>query len=174
MSRVLLLASLTVGCAANPSASVLPGREDVAVQGPGSGTAVGAPVGRSRGRGELDVNFSEMNALDPATHPATGAMAFVHDNTADPRTVEVHFGSFLDGKPGSRPLNAHYRYAEHADRSGNFAFTARADFDHDPDGILEDVALTSRWSSSGAGRADLVATGGSLPVGFVVHATECW
>ena len=25
-----------------------------------------------------------------------------------------------------------------------------------------------------AGRADLVATGGSLPVGFVVHATECW
>jgi hypothetical protein len=32
----------------------------------------------------------------------------------------------------------------------------------------------SRWLASGAGRADLVASGGSLPTGFVVHATECW
>ena len=28
--------------------------------------------------------------------------------------------------------------------------------------------------ASGAGRSDLVASGGSLPSGFVVHASECW
>jgi hypothetical protein len=28
--------------------------------------------------------------------------------------------------------------------------------------------------ASGAGRADMVVSGGSLPAGFVVHATECW
>ena len=40
--------------------------------------------------------------------------------------------------------------------------------------MLEDVALVSRWTASGAGRADLVAANGSLPAGFMVHATECW
>jgi hypothetical protein len=28
--------------------------------------------------------------------------------------------------------------------------------------------------ASGAGRADLVVSGGSLPAGFIVHASECW
>ena len=131
-------------------------------------------VDATHGSGELDVNFTELNALDPTVHPATGGIAFKYDNTADPRTVEVHFGNFLDGTPGSTPLNATYQYAEHADQSGNFAFGLRTNFDNDPAGALEDVALTSRWLASGAGRSDLVATGGSLPAGFVVHATECW
>jgi hypothetical protein len=131
-------------------------------------------VDPTHGSGELEVNFTTMNSLDPTTNPSTGAIAFVHDNTADPRTVDVHFGNFLDGTPGATPLNATYQYAEHPDTSGTFQFGLRANFDNDPNGILEDVALQSRWLASGAGRADLVASGGSLPAGFVVHATECW
>lgn len=131
-------------------------------------------VDATHGSGQLEVNFSAMNTLDATTHPETGAVAFVHDNTADPRSVDVHFGHFLDGKPGSTPVDATYRYTEHADTSGTFQFGLRANFDNDPNDILEDVALVSRWLASGAGHADLVASGGSLPAGFVVHATECW
>jgi hypothetical protein len=126
------------------------------------------------GSGQMEVNFSEMNALDPTTNPSTGAIAFVHDNTADPRTVDVHFGNFVDGMQGSMPFNATYHYAEHPDTSGSFQFGLRTNFDSDVNGVLEDVALISRWLPTGAGRADLVASGGSLPQGFVVHATECW
>jgi hypothetical protein len=132
-------------------------------------------VDATHASGQMEVNFSTMNMLDPTTHPATGAIAFVHDNTADPRTVDVHFGDFLDGTTaGATPLEATYHYAEHPDTSGSFQFGLRTNFDQDPNGVLEDAALTSRWLASGAGRADLVASGGSLPAGFVVHATECW
>jgi hypothetical protein len=115
-----------------------------------------------------------MNALDATTNPSTGAIAFVHDNTADPRTVDVHFSDFLGGTPGATPLNATYQYAEHPDTSGSFGFALQTNFDNDPQNILEDATIVSRWLASGAGRADLVASGGSLPTGFVVHATECW
>ncbi len=131
-------------------------------------------VDATHGSGQLEVNFSTLNTLDPTTHSATGAIAFVHDNTADPRTVDVHFGNFLDGTPGATPLNATYHYAEHADTSGSFQFATRTNFDNDANGVLEDVTLLSRWLASGAGRADLIASGGDLPAGFVVHATECW
>jgi hypothetical protein len=131
-------------------------------------------VDLTHGSGQLEVNFTTLNSLDPTTNPSTGAIAFQHDNISDPRTVDVHFGNFLDGKPGSMPLNATYHYVEHPDSSGSFQFSLRTDFDHDPTGDLEDVALISRWLASGAGRSDLIASGGSLPAGFVVHATECW
>jgi hypothetical protein len=131
-------------------------------------------VDAAHSSGQMEVNFTVMNALDPTTQPATGAIAFVHDDTADPRTVAVHFGNFLDGTPGATPLNATYQYAEHPDTSGSFQFALRTNFDSDPNNILEDALLDSRWLASGAGRADLVASGGSLPSGFVVHATECW
>jgi len=131
-------------------------------------------VDATHGSGELEMNFSAMNALDPAKNPATGAIAFVHDNTGDPRTVAVHFADFLDGTPGATPANATYQYAEYADASGSLQFGQRTNFDNDPRGILEDVMLLSRWSSTGAGRADVIAQNGSLPAGFVVHATECW
>jgi hypothetical protein len=131
-------------------------------------------VDATHGSGQLEVNFSTLSSLDPTTSSATGAIAFVHSNIADPRTVEVHFGNFLDGTAGATPLNATYQYAEHADTSGSFQFALLTNFDNDPNGDLEDVTLQSRWLASGAGRADLVATGGDLPAGFVVHATECW
>jgi hypothetical protein len=132
-----------------------------------------AKADATHGSGNMEVNFSNMNALDPTTNPATGAIAFVYDDTADPRTVKVHFGNFV-GMSGSMPTNADYQYEEHPDTSGNFQFNLLTNFDNDPKGILENAALVSRWLASGAGRSDLLASGGSLPTNFVVHATECW
>jgi hypothetical protein len=131
-------------------------------------------VDAAHGSGQIDVNFTGMNALDPTVNRATGILSIVHDNTADPRTVEAHFGNFLDGKPGSTPLNAHYQYTERADRSGTFKFLLLTNFDTDPQNVLEVAEVSSRWLGSGAGRADLVAMGGSLPAGVVVRAAECW
>src|SRR5262249_38966346 len=39
----------------------------------------------AHGSGQMEVNFTQMNALDPTINKATGAIAFVHDNSADPR-----------------------------------------------------------------------------------------
>jgi hypothetical protein len=124
------------------------------------------------GSGQLEVNFTTLHSLDPTAHPETGAIGFVHDNTADPRTVGVHFENFTDNTPGATPFTATYQYAEHADGAGNFQFMMRSNFDNDPNGILEDVAFVSRWVASGAGRADVIAQHGDL--GFEVHAIECW
>jgi hypothetical protein len=124
-------------------------------------------------KGQMEVNFTAMNTLDPTVNTATGAIAFVHDNTADPRTVAVHFGDFV-GTPGQTPFTATYQYAEHPDTSGNFQYNLQVNFDNDANGVLEDAMVVSRWTASGAGRADVVVQGGSLPNGFVVHATECW
>jgi hypothetical protein len=131
-------------------------------------------VDATHGTGQLEVNFNTMHALDPTTNPATGAIGFVHSNVADARTVEVHFADFVDGKAGTMPQNATYHYTENPDTSGSFEFVLKTNFDMDPNGILEDAALLSRWVPSGAGRADMIVQGGSLPAGFVVHAIECW
>jgi hypothetical protein len=129
----------------------------------------------NRVSGMMQVNFTEMNALDPTVNRSTGIIAFVHDNTADPRTVDVHFADFLDGSTaGATPLNADYQYTEHPDTSGTFAFALMTNFDNDPKGVLEQAVLFSRWVATGAGRSDMVVQGGSLPAGFMVHAIECW
>jgi hypothetical protein len=131
-------------------------------------------VDAQHGTGQLEVNFSTMHALDPTTNPATGVIGFVHSNIAAARTVDVHFADFDDGQAGTMPQNATYHYSEQADASGSFEFALKTNFDRDPNGILEDAALISRWLPTGAGRADMVVQGGSLPAGFVVHAIECW
>ena len=88
----------------------------------------------------------------------------------------MHFSDFFDGTAGATPMNATYQYAEHADSSGSFQFGLRTNFDSDPNGILEDVTLVSRWIASGRRpRGSASARERQLAVaGFVVHATECW
>jgi hypothetical protein len=124
------------------------------------------------GSGQLAVNFSALAALDDGVH-ASGGMAVTHDNTGEPRKVEVAFHDFLDGNPGAAPLTAGYRYTEKADHSGTFEFGVLTDFDKDGTQV-EAVAIVSRWLGTGAGRSDILAQGGSLPSGFQVHAAECW
>jgi hypothetical protein len=149
------------------------GAADSAYMGLLGGSSHQAAAGRVSGM--MQVNFTEMNALDPTVNRSTGIIAFVHDNTADPRTVDVHFADFLDGSTaGATPLNADYQYTEHPDTSGTFAFALMTNFDNDKNNALEQAVLFSRWVASGAGRSDMVVQGGSLPAGFMVHAIECW
>jgi hypothetical protein len=121
------------------------------------------------GSGDFTLDFDIAHALDP-TSLARGQITVHYDNTGDPRVVDVSFKAFDDGKGGTPPDGAMYHYAEHADTSGNLAFAAYDDFDHD--GTKEMVTLTSRWLASGQGRSDGTATGGSLLV--TANVEECW
>lgn len=60
------------------------------------------------------------------------------------------------------------------DGSGEVDITALGDVDNPKDGNDENVTLHSRWTNSGAGRADVKVTGGSVPAGTTVIGSECW
>ena len=96
-----------------------------------------------------------------------------YDNSASPRVVEVAFKNFDDGNGSYTPNDALYKYSENSDRSGSFEFVAKGDIDHDPLGVQETLAIKSVWLSTGQGKSDVAAGGGSLAVG---NATleECW
>jgi hypothetical protein len=57
---------------------------------------------------------------------------------------------------------------------GTVDISASADLDPLKNTKLEDVKMHSRWVSSGAGRADVVVSGGDLPSTLIVRASECW
>ncbi len=127
-------------------------------------------VDLTHGSGDLLVDFNVIAALDPSSK-SSGGIAVHYSNSADPRNVEVVFQNFVDDA-GAMPRDAIYRYAEHADHSGNFEFVTLQDIDGD--GATKEVlAVLSRWNSTGAGRSDADATGGSLG-GLTVHIEECW
>jgi len=129
-------------------------------------------VSRFVGSGDFQLAFSPLRLLDP-TVKEQGDVTVHYDNTAAPRVVDVTFHAFTDGNGTYTPDGAAYKFQENADHSGNFSFVAQADVDHDLAGILETASITSKWTSTGQGRSDISANGGSLGVG-AASATECW
>lgn len=128
-------------------------------------------ISRIVGSGEFLFDFSALRSVDPGAR-AQGGIAVKYDNTGSPRVVEVAFKNFDDGIGSYTPNDALYRYAENADTSGNFEFVTKADVDHDPLRAQEVVGIKSQWLSSGQGRSDVKATGGSLSSDQSL--TECW
>src|SRR5438067_3717501 len=133
MRRVLLLASLTVGCgAANPSATALPAREDVAIQVPGATTNVrreAAHIGsqavfytltrqisewvNSLGAMFFDV-VDQARATPPSAQDATNAYWGPFTDALSPMTAvlavqrvdDQNYNFFLGGKPKGAPDSA--------------------------------------------------------------------
>lgn len=128
-------------------------------------------ISRIEGSGDFLLDFSALRAIDPNAR-AQGGIAVHYDNTSDPRVVEVAFKDFDDGIGSYTPNDALYRYAEHADKSGNFEFVTKADVDHDPLQAKEVVSIVSRWLGTGQGRSTVQAKGGSLAADASLE--ECW
>jgi hypothetical protein len=128
-------------------------------------------ISRIEGSGDFLLDFSALRAIDPNDR-AVGGIAVHYDNTSNPRVVEVSFKDFDDGIGSYTPNDAQYRYAEHADKSGNFEFVTKADVDHDPLQAKEVVSIMSRWLGTGQGRSTVQAKGGSLAADATVE--ECW
>jgi hypothetical protein len=98
----------------------------------------------------------------------------VHYGKVDPTsqaTVDVSFNNVgADGKP----FNAEYRFTLDNDQAGTFQFALDVNLQpFDPNmQAPERMSIESRWLSTGAGRADVIAHGGDLVSN--ITGSECW
>lgn len=112
--------------------------------------------------------------LNPET---TGKVLAYWDKAGHERTITAFFFNWSDGS--DEPLDHVAHYAQYADLSGVLVHAVH-DYDlHQGEPgkeALEDAALISRWDASGAGRADLLATGGDVAAQGLEGAaiTQCW
>ncbi len=128
-------------------------------------------ISRTVGSGDFKFDFSALHQLD-ASNKAQGEIDVHYDNTGSPRVVQVAFKGFDDGNNSYTPDDALYQYSENGDHSGSFSFVTKADVDNDPLHVDETVAIKSEWLSTGQGRSNAGATGGSLAADATLE--ECW
>jgi hypothetical protein len=127
-------------------------------------------ISRIVGSGDFLFDFTALASLGGSK--ATGGIAVHYDNTGSPRVVEVAFKDFADGNGNYTPNDALYKYSESSDKSGSFEFVTKADVDHDPLRVQEVVGIKSVWLSTGQGKSNAGATGGSLANDATLE--ECW
>jgi hypothetical protein len=127
-------------------------------------------ISRTVGSGDFLFDFTGLASLGGSK--ATGGIAVHYDNTGSPRVVEVAFKDFADGNGNYTPNDALYKYSENSDKSGSFEFVTKADVDHDPLRVQEVVGIKSGWLSTGQGKSNAGATGGSLAADATLE--ECW
>jgi hypothetical protein len=141
-----------------------------------------------RGIGSYRLDYTAANAIDP-TIDFTGEIEVEYDTLTGGRRIDVEYLDFL-GEEIIEPVNGTYHYFENDDGSGVFLFDVLADIHHDEYGgaqfgAAEHFWFNTRWTSGGAGRCDVVVTGGDLadmPEGLgwgefdieQVNLAECW
>lgn len=104
--------------------------------------------------------------LDPMRAKDRGTTKVTHHLSSWPATLAVEL------RPSSVQDWIDVTVTHQKDGSGAVDLNGLTDIEDVKDGNPEDVVVHSRWASSGAGRADVQASGGSLPV--LVKASECW
>jgi hypothetical protein len=127
------------------------------------------------GEGWFLLDNDAKNVMDPARAKDTGSVKVQYDLKSWPaRTITADIqSSTTDKSKGWFSVV----YGRKADGAGDLDITALGDVEDEgkKDGILENVALHSQWAITGAGRADVEVTGGSLPSSIPkVDASECW
>lgn len=116
--------------------------------------------------GNFSFDSDALRALDPSSVKEEGTTKVTYDGRTFPRMIHAESkrrdGRFWDAT------------VEHAsDGAGTLRVVANDDLDDSKQTKREDVTVQSRWSTNGAGRADVDISGGDLPVSSV-RATECW
>jgi hypothetical protein len=92
-----------------------------------------------------------------------------YDTFDDPVTNTMHVTN-LPATPGATATTATYTYAAKSTGEGEMTFDVVGDLIHLTTAI-EDMRVTSRWASSGEGRADVVILSGD---GAGLMQTQCW
>jgi hypothetical protein len=134
------------------------------------------PAGQGRGQGAVWVNAN--NDLDPAS---TGQFLALWSNANEDRgrSVTLYQYEYAANTALAPPINAAAHFQSEPDESGVYVYGI-SDVDihkQDPTKPLgENVAVITRWTPSGAGRADWYATGGEVATdGYdVALMSECW
>ncbi len=125
-------------------------------------------AGPGRSNGDFHVDIEVARRFD--SNPSAEAAITVHfDNVNVPRRLDISFER--SDAMGVRSMFAGYAYTENPDGSGTFQFVSPKDVNND--GTEERLAIVSRWMATGQGRADIVASGGSLGTSQA-GMSECW
>lgn len=132
------------------------------------------------GEGDFTIDLSAARELDPFAHQNdSGTVHVVHHLPHDigsgggalPRSIVAE----VTPDPLLNPESFTVTSDANLDGTGALQVVARADVDDSKTTLLEDIAIDSRWSAEGAGRADIVIVGGDIPADpGSVSAVECW
>ena len=127
------------------------------------------------GDGSFNIDLDVAHELDPFKNPDVGQLRIEHDL---PRDITTHLGALprtvtADASSGEATWSV-TSYQEPG--GGTLLTTAHADLDDSKATLLEDIEISSRWNSDGAGRADVTIAGGDVAaaIGQPVTAIECW
>jgi hypothetical protein len=121
------------------------------------------------GQGSFTIDFNIAEVLDPVGNSGEGTLAVTYNLEGEPKTLTVNWED-IGGDPTA---SVEYKYAETQDGAGDFQFTALADSE-DPGPLADVIEMRSRWTASGAGRADARIASGDNPEVLQVTASECW
>lgn len=123
-------------------------------------------------QGWFEINHDNANKLDPARPHAddeSGTAKVTYTLDAFPITIVADFHK------SATPDYATVTVTTQKDGGGRVDIDARADIDDLKTTKLEDVAMRSRWLSTGAGRADVLIANGDIPANLSpVKLSECW
>lgn len=127
-----------------------------------------------RGTGSFTMDFDTARAIDPLSDPsAQGQLSVTYDLERVPVTIAMDAERLAPTQGGGSALATfHYEYSQAADGSGELSFMSFGDTD-DAGAGWEMSQVHSRWKQNGAGRADVMVSGGDLG-STTVSATECW
>lgn len=128
------------------------------------------PTGRLTGQGAFAIDWNAMQALAGKPKEVGTAAIQYQRNAQMDVAIGVAFRQIRDDQTGQR-VDADYVYAQAAGGDGGFQFVIGKDFENNSS-APERLAILSRWHVDGAGRGDVVATGGDL--GTTVRFSECW
>lgn len=130
------------------------------------------------GDGRFVLDLDHARTLDPSRHANdSGKVTIEHDLPADigrkrnalPRVIRAVL------EPAGQER---VEITSHAleDATGELTVGARVNLEDSDSDALEDVSITSRWRATGAGRSDILMSGGDIQAAGVdvVSAVECW
>jgi hypothetical protein len=117
--------------------------------------------------GDFLIDNDAYKSLD-GTHSSTGTVKVTFDARTIPSTVDAHVTT-SDGTGQWFEVDVTHLQGG----AGTVDLTALADIATPKDGVNENVAMYSRWDTTGAGRADLQFSGGDLKA-QTAQASECW
>ena len=116
------------------------------------------------GDGQFAWSYDEVGPMVGSA--AAGSVAVDYDNR-DGIDFLVTMDGVTDGTTDAVTANYAYRLGD----TGDFQYATA--YDLDGDGVTEDASIRTRWVPGGGGRADFVATGGSLGE-LVEQWSQCW
>ena len=118
--------------------------------------------------GWFQIDNDAFHALDPSRGTSNGTVKVTFDGRQTPSTIDAHVQT-SDGSGQWFDVAVTHE----AGGAGEVYVTALTDISSNKDGKLENVAMYSRWDTSGAGRGDLEFSGGDLG-SKTAQASECW